>query len=50
MSDDFSAMFTSLNASLQRMEEKIAGVAADMDKLKKDPKGRHSHLGLGTLA
>ena len=34
MSEDFSAMFASMTASLQRMEEKIAGVAEDVENLK----------------
>jgi len=48
MSDNFSAMFTSMNASLQRMEEKIAGVATDVQKLKKDPKRVAQPLGTGS--
>jgi len=34
MSEDFSAIFASMTASLQRMEEKIAGIVEDMENLK----------------
>jgi len=37
-----------MNASLQRMEEKIAGVAADMEKLKKDLQRTAQLLGTGS--
>jgi len=48
MSDDFSAIFASMNVSLQRMEEKIAGVSMDVEKLKKDPQRAAQLLGIGS--
>ena len=47
MSDDISSMFASMKESLQRMEEKIAGVAADVENLKKNPQKAAQPPGAG---